>query len=114
MPTDAPPRLPGTLHGLLDAGVRFYHDLLHDDDLLADLLGVLAMVERAVLAGEHWTPLLGEVRAALRSGEAGRARIRATVRRYGPDTDDETPADDDDREIERPTRRSQLALPLRD
>jgi hypothetical protein len=75
-------RLPGTLHGLLDAGARLYQELCDSDDALCDLLAALAAVERAIRAGEDGTRLLDDIRAAVRVGERGRERVRAAVRRY--------------------------------
>ena len=84
MIADTPVRLPGTLHGLLDAGARLYQELLDSDDLLRDLLMALAAVERALGAGEDGARLLDEIREAVRAGERGRERVRATVRRFSP------------------------------
>ena len=77
------PRLPGTLDGLLDAGTRLYRELADSDELLQGLLAVLAGVERAI-GQDEVARLLLDVREALRTGESGRERLRATLRRYAP------------------------------
>lgn len=82
MTADTSVRLPGTLHGLLDAGTRLYQELLDSDDALRDLLVALAAVERALDAGESGTRLLGDIRVAIRAGEQGRERLSEAVRRY--------------------------------
>ena len=84
MIADTPVRLPGTLHGLLDAGTRLYQELLDSDDALRDLLVALAAVERTIEAGESGMRLLGDIREAIRAGERGRERLREAVRRYSP------------------------------
>lgn len=82
MMTDARPRLPGTLHGLLDAGTHLYTELAESDELLQGLLSTLAGVELALGGSSHLARLLLDVREALRSGEARHERVGATLQRY--------------------------------
>lgn len=84
MGPDARPGLPGTLHGLLDAGTRLYRGLAESDALLQDVLATLAGVEFALGGSEQFGRLLLDVREALRAGAAGQAHIDATLRRYAP------------------------------
>jgi len=81
--TTTRPLLPGTLHGLIEAGTALYRDLQETDDLLSEALASLATIERAVQRGDRIEPLLFQIGEALRTGEDGRWRVHATLRRYG-------------------------------
>ncbi len=81
---DDRPQLPGTLHGLLDAGNRLYTELQTSDAVLAEALASLVSVERAIERGESVASLRFEIGATLRVCFAGRERVGATLRRFTP------------------------------
>src|SRR5689334_13974408 len=75
-------RLPGTLHGLLDAGQDLYGLVLEADELHREALAALAAVERALKRGDDATPLLFEISATLRLCDSRRRRVLEALRRY--------------------------------
>ena len=84
MVMDPRPHLPGTLHGLLEAGTQLYRALADSDELIQALLATLAGVEFALGDSDPLGRLLLDIREALRSGEAEQQRVQATLQRYAP------------------------------
>jgi hypothetical protein len=79
------PQLPGTLHGLLDAGTRLYRELQTSDDLLRETLAALGAVERAIERGEDVTFLRFEIGETVRLCAMGQGRVAATLRHFARD-----------------------------
>jgi hypothetical protein len=84
MTTDRPPRLPGTLYGLLDAGIRLYQELDASDALLGEMIAALDTVARAIQRDEDVESLLFEITNTLRICASGRQRVLATLRHFAP------------------------------